>query len=69
MATQSGSIPDESVAGNAVFPTLVGRQQKGNMPLGLTLTPLVATPNLENTHFPNTFCAMSSSLIPIENLP
>jgi len=56
--TQSGSIRDELVAGDAEFPIFVGRQQKGRKPLDLILTLLVATPILENTNFPNTFLAI-----------
>jgi len=55
---QSGSIRDELVAGDIEFPHFVVWQQKGRKPLGLILTLLVATPNLENTNFPNTFLAI-----------
>ena len=58
MTTQSGSVRNELVAGDVEFLLLVGRQQKGRKPLGLILTLLVATPNLENTNFPNTFLAI-----------
>jgi hypothetical protein len=58
MTTQSGSVRDELVVGDIEFLFLVGRQQKGRKPLGLILTLLVATPNLENTNFPKTFLAI-----------
>jgi len=58
VTTQSGSVRDELVADDVEFPFLVGRQQKGRKTLGLILTLLVATLNLENTDFPNTFLAI-----------
>ena len=58
MTIQSGSIREELVAGDVEFPLLDGRQQKIRKALGLTLSLLVATPNLENTNFPNTFLAI-----------